>query len=82
LPLELAQILVRLEESVLNHVLSVFAILRDVLSDSEHVPVVAPDQLLERADVAATSSINQYCLCVSGVAYFGFDGFHDFADSR
>ena len=57
--LKLVKVFVRLEESLLQNVLGVFAILGDVLSQPKNVALIALGQLVEGLGVALASLRNQ-----------------------
>ena len=83
LHLELRQILVRLQECVLHYVFRVFAVLRNVLRNPENVPVVTPNEFLERADIAGFRGINQYQLFGEWCRFVHLlDGSHEAPDSE
>src|SRR6202035_4593654 len=74
--LELIELLIRLQESVLGNILRVFTVLRDMLRNPEDLPVVLSNQLLERRDVPTASALNERNVGVNLVRYWGLDGGH------
>jgi hypothetical protein len=53
-----------------------------VLSDAEHVPVIAPDQFLKCPDIAGFGGLNQRQFITDwGFTYFGLDGAHFLCDA-
>jgi hypothetical protein len=76
LSLELFQVGVGLEERILHHIFRVLAVLRDVLRNAKYVPVVTPDQFLERAYISALGGLNQRQLIADRFTYIWLDGCH------
>src|SRR5262249_2127761 len=78
---ELFQVAVRLQERILHHILRVLAVLRDVLRDAEDVPVVPPDQILERRIVAVLGRLDERQFFANSLAYVGLDGAPSVSDA-
>jgi hypothetical protein len=57
--LELVELLVRLQEGVLHDVLSILAVLRDVLRNAKDLPVVLLYQRLEGVYIAAPGTLDE-----------------------
>jgi hypothetical protein len=56
---EFAQVLVGLQESILNRVLGVFPIVRDVLSNTEQLAIVSCYELLECRYITILSGVDK-----------------------
>jgi hypothetical protein len=59
IPLKLFELLVRLQERILHHVFSIFAILRDVLSDAKYLALILAHQCVVGRDVPGAHPFNQ-----------------------
>lgn len=57
--MKLVEFLVCLEKCVLDYIFGVFAVLRDVLSDAEDLPVILLDQLLKCVDIAFFRKVDE-----------------------
>jgi hypothetical protein len=55
--------------------------LRDVLRDTKNVPVISPDELFERANVAAFGCLHQRQFVAYRLSYFWLDGTHSASDA-
>jgi hypothetical protein len=74
---ELFELLVRLEESVLHHVFSVFAVLRNVLRYAKYLALVLADQLIVGRDITAADPFNKgYVRMRLEFTCYGLDGRH------
>jgi hypothetical protein len=60
IPSEVAQVLISFQESFLNRVLGIFAVMRDALSDSEKFPIVSLYQLLESGNVPILTGLDKF----------------------
>jgi hypothetical protein len=52
-----------------------------VLRNAKNVPIVTPDQVFERANIARLGRLNQRQLVADWLTHFWLDGSHDSADS-
>jgi hypothetical protein len=57
--LELVELLVRLQERVLHHILGVFAVLNDVLRNAKNLAIVLLHQLLVRRYIAPPRPLHE-----------------------
>src|SRR6185312_2909114 len=75
-PLELIQLLVSLEESVLCNVFGIFTVLSNVLRYAEDLALVLPDQLLESGRVPLFRALNKSYVGVNFLRCWGLDDGH------
>src|SRR5580692_2605683 len=75
-PLKLVKLFVGLEERVLHHVFSVFAILRNVLRNAKNLAIVLADELVISRQIPAANPFDQGYVGMLLVLCYGLDGRH------
>jgi hypothetical protein len=70
------KLLIRLQEGVLDNVLGIFLVLRNVPRDAEDLPVVLADELLKRSFVPSFSPLYEGYVRVYLFRRWGLDGRH------
>ena len=74
--LKLVQSLIRLEEGLLNRVLGVFGIVRNVQGNAQQLAIVSPDKFFVAGDIAVPGCLNE-CESSSSTSIFSNCGGHE-----
>jgi hypothetical protein len=69
IPSELGQVLVGLQEGFLNHVLGIFPVMRDTVSDSEKFAIVSLHELLERGNIPILAGMDKIQVIIGFCSY-------------